>query len=419
MRYHHEKTQALSIEEYLSFVQEGYTDIVISDDKKPALFLELEKKYTSSDIFSIEYAKMLLWGIGNHRDEEKGQSVLKPLIASLHPYALTILGAFLLEKKEIEKALTYIFSAVQLEFAPSFYLYAYCLENELGIKKDRKKAMTYYAMAAKENVALAQYALGNMYQEVNEGTNAIFWWTMASKQKEKKATYAIADAYFNGKGVKKDLEKARTYYKEAFQQGYLLAAKDIGMFLYHHPELDTQYEMALAWLYQLKDEKDNEIHFLLGDIYEKQGKRKDAFSYFLLAAQEKNAASAFKVAEYYEEGKEVECDLEKALTWYETASLLGYEEARAGLRRVKKAIKEKSDIQEKPDNLQKARDFEKQNNIEKANEYYLLAIQEGYPSASLEMEKMHKRLKKEKRCLKCGAKLKGFFKKRCPHCDKK
>lgn len=43
MRYHYEKVEANTIEEYLSFIQLGYIDITIDETKKSDLFLAIEK----------------------------------------------------------------------------------------------------------------------------------------------------------------------------------------------------------------------------------------------------------------------------------------------------------------------------------------------------------------------------------------
>lgn len=429
MRYHYEKVEANTIEEYLSFIQLGYVDIVIDEMKKKDLFLALEKKYTSSDAFMIEYAKDLLWGIGCKRDGEKGRLILKPLITNLHPYALTILGAFLMEKKEYQQAETYLFSALQFEFALSGYFYGKMLENEWNGHKDVKKAETYYLMAAKENVSKAQYALGKMYQKAQEFASAYFWFSMASKQKEKDATYELANAYFYGYGTKKDEKKALKCYQEAFEQGYLDAAKNIGAYLFYHPELDTNGEMAIAWLFQIKDKEDAEVHYMLGFLLEKQNRLNEALEFYLLSAKENHVEGALKIGQFYEEGNETTTNLEQAIFWYEKAALLGNEEAKISLRRAKKALKEETENKQvilkeespketKVDYLSLAIQKENENDIIDAHHFYELAINEGNLEAKKRREEMQKRLKKEKRCPHCGSKLKGFLFKYCPTCKK-
>ena len=429
MRYHYEKVEANTIEEYLSFIQLGYVDIVIDETKKKDLFLALEKKYTSSDAFMIEYAKDLLWGFGCKREEEKGRLILKSLITNLHPYALTILGAFLMEKKEYQQAETYLFSALQFEFALSDYFYGKMLENGWNGHKDIKKAETYYLVAAKENFSKAQYALGKMYQKAQEFASAYFWFSMASKQKEKDATYELANAYFYGYGTKKDEEKALKCYQEAFEQGYLDAAKNIGDYLFYHPELDTNGEMAIAWLFQIKDKKDAEVHYMLGFLLEKQNRLKEGLEFYLLSAKENHVEGALKIGQFYEEGKEATTNLEQAIFWYEKAALLGNEEAKISLRRAKKALKEENEHKQvilkeespketKVDYLSLAIQKENENDIIDAHHFYELAINEGNLEAKKKREEMQKRLKKEKRCPHCGSKLKGFLFKYCPTCKK-
>lgn len=429
MRYHYEKVEANTIEEYLSFIQLGYIDITIDETKKSDLFLAIEKKYMSSGAFMIEYAKDLLWGIGCTRNEEKGRLILKSLISNLHPYALTVLGAFLMEKKEYQQAETYLFSALQFEFAPSDYFYGKMIENGWNGHKDIKKAEYYYLAAAKDNVSRAQLALGKMYQKKKELTSAFFWFSMASKQKEKEATYELAKAYFYGYGTKKDEEKALKCYQEAFEQGCLEAAKNIGSYLFYHPELDTNGEMAIAWLFQIKDRKDAEVHYMLGSLLEKQNRLKEAFEFYLLSAKENHVESALKVGQFYEKGKETNPKLEQAIFWYEKAALLGNEEAKTSLRRAKKALKEELEnkqviLQEespketKVDYLLLAIQKENENDIIAAHQFYQLAINEGNLEAEKKREEMQKRLKKEKRCPNCGDKLKGFLFKYCPRCKK-
>lgn len=429
MRYHYEKVEANTIEEYLSFIQLGYIDIVIDETKKKDLFLALEKKYTSSDAFMIEYAKDLLWGFGCKREEEKGRLILKSMITNLHPYALTVLGAFLMEKKEYQQAETYLFSALQFEFALSDYFYGKMIENGWNGHKDIKKAEYYYLAAAKDNVSRAQLALGKMYQKKKELTSAFFWLSMASKQKEKEATYELAKAYFYGYGTKKDEEKALKCYQEAFEQGYLDAAKNIGAYLFYHPELDTNGEMAIAWLFQIKDKEDAEVHYMLGFLLEKQNRLNEALEFYLLSAKENHVEGALKVGQFYEEGNETTTNLEQAIFWYEKAALLGNEEAKISLRRAKKALKEETENKQvilkeespketKVDYLSLAIQKENENDIIDAHHFYELAINEGNLEAKKKREEMQKRLKKEKRCPHCGSKLKGFLFKYCPTCKK-
>lgn len=429
MRYHYEKVEANTIEEYLSFIQLGYIDITIDETKKSDLFLAIEKKYMNSGAFMIEYAKDLLWGIGCTRNEEKGRLILKSLISNLHPYALTVLGAFLMEKKEYQQAETYLFSALQFEFALSDYFYGKMIENGWNGHKDIKKAEYYYLAAAKDNVSRAQLALGKMYQKKKELTSAYFWFSMASKQKEKDATYELANAYFYGYGTKKDEEKALKCYQEAFEQGYLDAAKNIGAYLFYHPELDTNGEMAIAWLFQLKDKEDAEVHYMLGFLLEKQNRLNEALEFYLLSAKENHVEGALKIGQFYEEGKETTTNLEQAIFWYEKAALLGNEEAKISLRREKKALKEETENKQvilkeespketKVDYLSLAIQKENENDIIDAHHFYELAINEGNLEAKKKREEMQKRLKKEKRCPHCGSKLKGFLFKYCPTCKK-
>jgi TPR repeat protein len=88
-------------------------------------------------------------------------------------------------------------------------------------KKNYPKAYNQFIQAAKEGM-IAKYNIGYMNEQglgVKKNINkAISFYTMSANDGYDKAQYALGNAYLNGIGVKKDLNTAIGYYQLASKQ---------------------------------------------------------------------------------------------------------------------------------------------------------------------------------------------------------
>jgi TPR repeat protein len=81
------------------------------------------------------------------------------------------------------------------------------------VASDANEALKYKLVAAKAGYALAQHDVALLYDRQENPEEAVKWWKMAADQGYPKALYNLSGAYFQGKGVPKDLALAYAYYK--------------------------------------------------------------------------------------------------------------------------------------------------------------------------------------------------------------
>lgn len=86
---------------------------------------------------------------------------------------------------------------------------------------------TPWMKAAKQGKADAQYTMGNAYASgmpnlaIKKDSRAAFsWYLKAARQNHVKAQYEVAAAYITGDGVKRDLDRARSWLKKAADGGH-------------------------------------------------------------------------------------------------------------------------------------------------------------------------------------------------------
>ena len=98
-------------------------------------------------------------------------------------------------------------------------------ENGEYVKKDLKKAFSFYKKAADQDEMYAQYALALFYSSgkgvQQDYAQALHWFHKAADQGYDKALHAIGLVYHLGEGVPKDLNEAIKWYKKAADQGYV------------------------------------------------------------------------------------------------------------------------------------------------------------------------------------------------------
>ncbi len=133
----------------------------------------------------------------------------------------------------------------------------------------------------------------------------------------------VADMYYLGNGVEKDLQKARYWYQQAATKGDAKAQVSLG-YMYNYGEgIAQDYQQAIYW-YQQSAQQDNPYAQLyLGDIYYAgHGVPTDyqqAKYWYTQSAKQSNYEAQAKLAEMYEKGEGVLQDYTLAYMWYNIA----------------------------------------------------------------------------------------------------
>lgn len=263
-----------------------------------------------------------------------------------------------------------------------------------GIEQNKNEAFRLYNKAADKNDVEICYMLGEFYL-YGWGTssnikNAVKWYEKAAEQKTGtfpgKAQKALTDIYFNGKKVKKNIEKAAywgeilsdnqesdqnaygayivgkcyadgykakgdkkneeaqiEWYEKAANRGYVeamvLLADDITYKIEGDPvkkedgsyTINVTYEMteqAFAWYKKAADQGNVLAMIRLADYYDDiEGSEKQAFEWYKKVGEKNDSWAMLRVAQYYEKGRGIKKDYEEAFRWYLNAEKAGEKEA--------------------------------------------------------------------------------------------
>ncbi|KAL3880340.1 hypothetical protein ACJMK2_032588 [Sinanodonta woodiana] len=145
----------------------------------------------------------------------------------------SVVGLAHAEKGSMQAAIQHWQEASELGYAKAQFNLAVCYETGNGVKKDLKKAMEYYHLAAEENHPMSLYNLGVLYLEGGEDVQVNKH--LGIKYLEKSAELGLAMAqtylgvYYTEKGSKEDMKIAVEYFKKASEKNDPEAQYSLGL----------------------------------------------------------------------------------------------------------------------------------------------------------------------------------------------
>ena len=128
------------------------------------------------------------------------------------------------------------------------------------------------------------------------------WFEKAAAQGDPHASYSLGLLYFHGRGVTKDVDKARELWEKAANKGVKNAQFNLGLLYYNGEEAKQDYAKARKWFEMAAAQNDTHAQMILGLMYEG--------------------------------GEGVKKDLATAREWYDKACKRGLKDACAALKRV-------------------------------------------------------------------------------------
>ena len=149
------------------------------------------------------------------------------------------------------------------------------------------------------------------------------------------AQYSLANLYYYGNGVEKDLSQAFLWYRKSSEQGQPYAPYAVAQ-MYDKGEYVSQseetaqryYKVALSGFLELesKDQADDNLFYKIGVMYKNGlGTEADiskAIDYFKRSAEMNNKNGLYEYGKTLIQGKYIEADLNKGLECIEKAMKL-------------------------------------------------------------------------------------------------
>lgn len=185
-----------------------------------------------------------------------------------------------------------------VRFQPAGELYELGYEETQGFKPNIPLAVAYFVAAAQKGHAMAACRAAQIYGSdrypiYDEAKAAVFAEQAENgllQQVKQEPMFAkdAGSAFWWGDGCKKNKEKA-------------IKCLEIGI------ENGCEHSMRL-----------------LGDIYKKEGRMKDAFPLYLQAAQKGQGMAMFEVAQCYENGTGTSKNIAEAIKWYQACAAAPY-----------------------------------------------------------------------------------------------
>lgn len=102
-----------------------------------------------------------------------------------------------------------------------------CYEKGEGLTKDVYKAIQWYLKAAQQGFIPAQNNLGLCYIRVKDYKKAVYWFSKAAEEGNAYSQCSLGVCYEKGKGIEKNINKAKEWYKKAANQGHEKAIKKL------------------------------------------------------------------------------------------------------------------------------------------------------------------------------------------------
>lgn len=195
--------------------------------------------------------------------------------------------------------------------------------NGEGVPQDYTEAMRWYRKAADQGDDLAQFSIGEMYANGHgvpqNYAEALRRYLKAADQGNIAAQFSIGEMYFGGKGVQQNYAEAIQWYRKVAERGNVAAPlgpqeairiiwspqaqRRLGEMYFNGQGVPRYHAEAVKWFRQAADQGDVIAQTFLGSMYEKgQGVPQDyvqAHMWFNLAAaqqQEKAVAARDQLA---------------------------------------------------------------------------------------------------------------------------
>lgn len=111
-------------------------------------------------------------------------------------------------------------AANELNSDAFYYLGKYYL-NGIGVSQDKSKGIEYYQKSSDLNNSQATFDLGCYYDDgyIWNNKKSFEYFQKAEEQGSIDSYYKLAVYYQNGRGTKRDIEKAKYYYTKASNEG--------------------------------------------------------------------------------------------------------------------------------------------------------------------------------------------------------
>ncbi len=229
---------------------------------------------------------------------------------------------------------------------PALFCLGICYETALGTEKDIKTALLHFDISAKAGYAPALFHLGCLYAEgiydpyiKKDEKRAVELYQLAADKSLALAQNNLARHYLDGIGVKQDYLTAFHYFCLAADGGCPNAQSTIGVWYKEgHHGIQKDAAKAVQYLIAAASQKDIDAIFNLGLCYQYgdgvEKSNEQAIINYTTAAEQGHAEAQYQLGQCYEDPGMVNVDYSKAEHYYQLAAKQGSEQAKKALEHL-------------------------------------------------------------------------------------
>ena len=202
-----------------------------------------------------------------------------------------------------------------------------------------KKEIENLKQIAGQGYAPAQYELAEMYyrgERIEKNLELAFdWMKKSADQAYAPAQYVLAEMYYRGEGPEKDFELAFHWIKKSADQAYAQAQYNLALMYYKGERVEKDFELAFAWAKKSADQSYAPAQYQLARMYYRgKGTEKDmesAFDWMKKSADQGYALAQYILALMYYGGIGTKKDMKLAFIWYKKSADQGHTMAQNAL----------------------------------------------------------------------------------------
>lgn len=204
-----------------------------------------------------------------------------------------------------------------------------------GVEKDYTKAFFYFEQASTLGLGSAKEYLADCYFNGHGVKKDLYeaarWYKDAADNNGiANAAHSLAFMYMNGEGVPKDETQAINYFMMAAEGGIIQAQRIISQEYVSGNILDRDYEAARVWMEKAANNGDEHAQIMLGRYYISDFgyyNAQKAFECFEKAAEQGNSEAEYTLGKCYIHEIHVKKNLVIANQWFEKAAQKEHPEA--------------------------------------------------------------------------------------------
>lgn len=212
----------------LGTLYEGGTGVSKSYEKAAKLYEEAAE--SNHPLAQCRLGNLYYYGRGVKQSYDKAVYWFKKSSQHNIPEAINALGicyehGWGINQSEEDAIQLYRLSATRYGYAEGQFNLGRCYYSGIGVKQSYSESIKWFTMAAEQNNANAQYALGLIYYTGNVPNtpqsylDAVEWLKKAANNGNGKAQYLLGVCYEYGRGVSKSKYNAINWYGKAAKQG--------------------------------------------------------------------------------------------------------------------------------------------------------------------------------------------------------